>query len=193
LAFVRPKRVRGYTYYQLVRNYREEGKHRQEVLAHLGHHDTLEAAILAEERKVADDLPYYESRVAYWQDRSASALLGLKNYQHLHGPYGQQVEILDADEAYSRLEVLEEEYEEALRSGDSAEAWDRVYGSWDSHRVIGSVHYHKAKYEVEIYEWCVSDCQARLDRLLGLMEEYPQPIRSSRIFELLRRREAQKP
>jgi hypothetical protein len=35
-----------YTYYQLVRGYRnEEGKVRQEVLAHLGRHETPEAAI----------------------------------------------------------------------------------------------------------------------------------------------------
>jgi hypothetical protein len=193
LAFVRSKKVRGHTYYQLVRNYRDEGKHRQEVLAHLGHHDSLEAAILAEERKVADILPLYRDSLAYWQGRSASARISVKNNHYLHGPRGQPVEILDADEAYSRLEVLDEEYEEALRSGDSAEAWDRVYGSWESYLVIGSVHYHDANYEVEYYEMRISECQARLDRLLELMEEHPQPILSSRTFELLRRREAQRP
>jgi hypothetical protein len=176
-----------------VRNYREEGKHRQEVLAHLGHHDTLEAAILAEERKVADELPFYQNGVAYGQDRSASALLRVKDNHYLHGPRGHQVEILNADEANSRLEVLDEEYEEAIRSGDSADAWDRVYGTWEARLVIGSVHYHNAKYETEYYAKRASDCQARLDQLLELMEEYPQPIRSPRTFELLRRKEARRP
>jgi hypothetical protein len=106
LAFVRRKKVRDYTYYQLVRNYRKEGKHRQEMLAHLGHHDSLEAAILAEER-------------------TAATMRELK-----FDPY---------------------------------------------------------------CEWLARKSQERLDQLLGLMDEYPQPIRSSRTFDLLRHREAQKP
>ena len=52
MAFVRRKKVRGYTYYQFVRNYREGGKHRQEVLCHLGPYDSLEEAIRAEEQRV---------------------------------------------------------------------------------------------------------------------------------------------
>jgi len=47
-VFVRCKKVKGNTYYQLVRNYREDGKHRQKVLCHLGRHRSLEAAIAAE-------------------------------------------------------------------------------------------------------------------------------------------------
>jgi hypothetical protein len=42
VAFVRTKRVGEHEYRQLVENYRENGHHRQRVLAHLGHHDTLE-------------------------------------------------------------------------------------------------------------------------------------------------------
>lgn len=46
LAFVRYKKVNGKKYYQLVRNYRENGKHKQEVLYHLGpQYDSLEAVI----------------------------------------------------------------------------------------------------------------------------------------------------
>jgi hypothetical protein len=53
VAFIRPKQVHGYTYYQAVRNYRDrDGKHRQQVLCHLGVHSSLEAAIDAKRTKV---------------------------------------------------------------------------------------------------------------------------------------------
>jgi hypothetical protein len=53
VAFIRPKQVHGHTYYQAVRNYRDrDGKHRQQVLCHLGVHSSLEAAIDAERTKV---------------------------------------------------------------------------------------------------------------------------------------------
>jgi hypothetical protein len=45
VAFVRSKKVDGYTYYQLVKNERVDGKHRQRVLMHLGRHRSVEAAI----------------------------------------------------------------------------------------------------------------------------------------------------
>jgi hypothetical protein len=53
VAFIRPKHVHGHTYYQVVRNYRDrDGRHRQQVLCHLGVHSSLEAAIDAERTKV---------------------------------------------------------------------------------------------------------------------------------------------
>jgi len=50
MAYVRKKNIRAengktYTYHQLVRGYREDGKVKQEVVAHLGKHETLEAAL----------------------------------------------------------------------------------------------------------------------------------------------------
>jgi hypothetical protein len=57
MAFVRTKRVGDKEYRQLVENYRENGEHRQRVLAHLGKHETLEEAIEAARAKVeASDL-----------------------------------------------------------------------------------------------------------------------------------------
>ncbi len=57
MAYVRKKKIRGengktYTYHQLVRGYREDGKVKQEVVAHLGRHETPEAAL------------------AYWEERA---------------------------------------------------------------------------------------------------------------------------
>lgn len=53
MAFVRYKIVDGRKYYQLVRNYREAGRHRQEVLCHLGTNDSIGAAIEEASREEA--------------------------------------------------------------------------------------------------------------------------------------------
>jgi hypothetical protein len=50
MAYVRRKKIRGkngktYTYHQLVRGYREDGKVKQEIVAHLGRYETPEAAL----------------------------------------------------------------------------------------------------------------------------------------------------
>ena len=127
MAFVRRKKVHGYTYYQLVRNYREEGKHRQEMLAHLGHHESLEAAILAEDRKVAADLAYYERRISYWLDEAEDIRRSARRmYQSDYRLAGQEIALLDREEAYSRNLELDQQYEEAKRLEDSEEAWDRA-------------------------------------------------------------------
>jgi hypothetical protein len=51
MAFVRPKEVNGYTYYQLVKSERVDGKHRQRMLMHLGRHRSVEAALEAWEKR----------------------------------------------------------------------------------------------------------------------------------------------
>jgi hypothetical protein len=57
VAFIRRKKMRGYEYHQVVRNYRDEdGKHRQEVLDHLGVHDSIEAALAFRREKIASHL-----------------------------------------------------------------------------------------------------------------------------------------
>lgn len=50
MAFVRHKVVKGRKYYQYVRNYREAGRHKQEVLCHLGPHQSSEEAMDYSER-----------------------------------------------------------------------------------------------------------------------------------------------
>ena len=52
MTYIRKKTIRKangagerYTYYQVVRGYREDGKVKQEVVAHLGKHDSVEKAI----------------------------------------------------------------------------------------------------------------------------------------------------
>jgi hypothetical protein len=71
MVFVRYKTVKGRRYYQLARNFRENGAHRQEVICHLGPHRSIDAAIEAEQRKIAADLESYESRASYWREQLA--------------------------------------------------------------------------------------------------------------------------
>ena len=52
LAFVRIKRVDGKEYYQLVESRRVDGKPRQKVLMHLGHHATVDEALKRWPREV---------------------------------------------------------------------------------------------------------------------------------------------
>ena len=52
LAFVRIKRIDGREYYQLVESRRVDGKPRQKVLLHLGHHPTVDEALKRWPREV---------------------------------------------------------------------------------------------------------------------------------------------
>lgn len=54
MAFIRTKRVGGREYYQLVENYRENGRHRQRVLAHLGASLDVDAAIERHTKALSD-------------------------------------------------------------------------------------------------------------------------------------------
>jgi hypothetical protein len=45
MAYVRKKKVKGWEYFQLVESRRVEGKPRQKVLVHLGHHASVNAAL----------------------------------------------------------------------------------------------------------------------------------------------------
>jgi hypothetical protein len=79
--FVRRKKVKGNIYYQLVRNSREAGKHKQKVLCHLGRHRSLEAAIAAE-RELAEQ---HQGKAAGWSNEAKF----LK--EDLIAEYGQEI------------------------------------------------------------------------------------------------------
>jgi hypothetical protein len=52
MAFVRRKKVDGGEYHQLVESRRVDGKPRQKVLVHLGHHPTVDDALKRWPREV---------------------------------------------------------------------------------------------------------------------------------------------
>jgi DNA-binding XRE family transcriptional regulator len=83
----------GKHYYQLVRNYREGGKHRQEVLCHLGVHDSIEAAIADKQRQV----DHHEKEAALREEAAHRIEAKLKH------DYGDDVEIIDEHQARYEL------------------------------------------------------------------------------------------
>ncbi len=46
MAYVRTKKVKGWEYHQLVESRRVDGKPRQKVIMHLGHHASVDAALV---------------------------------------------------------------------------------------------------------------------------------------------------
>jgi hypothetical protein len=88
MSFVRKKGVGQREYYQLVENYREDGAHRQKVLAHLGKHATVEDAVAAL-RKGLEALD--ESRlVAHMNDAASEAKAWEENIQQHYAPLLQR-------------------------------------------------------------------------------------------------------
>lgn len=77
MAFVRKKRVNGREYYQLVENYREDGKVRQRMLVHLGPYPTVEAAIEAHEQGAE----YKRGLAGEYQARATAALEDYRQYR----------------------------------------------------------------------------------------------------------------
>src|SRR5215210_4796839 len=83
MAYVRKKKIRGengktYTYHQLVRGYREDGKVKQEVVAHLGRHETPGAA-----------LTYWDEAAGRWRQRAGDHLHAAEYIRQgrAHAPY----------------------------------------------------------------------------------------------------------
>ena len=75
--FVRTKKVGEHEYYQVVENYREDGRHRQRVVAHLGHHNSVEDALEAARR----DLEALEAGALLKDAKKAVWEMG--NWDHL--------------------------------------------------------------------------------------------------------------
>jgi hypothetical protein len=69
MAFIRQKTVDGRRYYQVVRNYREEGQHKQEILCHLGPHSSLDEVI----DEVSKEAKHDEEKAAEYREQSQEA------------------------------------------------------------------------------------------------------------------------
>jgi hypothetical protein len=125
-VFVRRKKVKGNIYYQLVRSIREDGKHRQKILCHLGRHKSLEASIAAE-RALAE---HHERESAYWSEEAQDTKdLCLEEYaQEFGGDFPSR------KQAYLRWRAFWGEYNKTLQSPyytwlNSLEGW--TSGEWE--------------------------------------------------------------
>jgi hypothetical protein len=106
--FVRPKKVNGNTYYQLVRSFREDGKVKQQFLCHLGRHKSREAAIAAE-RELAER---HEREAAYWSEEAKDTKdVCLEEYaEEIGGDFPSR------KQAHLRWRAFSKEYNESHRS-----------------------------------------------------------------------------
>jgi hypothetical protein len=170
MAFVRSKRVGGHKYYQLVRNYREGGKHKQQVLVHLGPHDTLEAAIAAERRSVAH-LEDAVSRAREEVERRKTHLL--TTYAEELG--GELPGFLQVNELVEERDSFEEEYNRQLAEagypsgGDEYKLDDRWDELWEKYYLLEMVYdYYRTLAAVKWAESLVRAHSAKLDRLLRI-------------------------
>jgi hypothetical protein len=125
VAFVRYKTVKGKKYYQIVRNYREDGKHKQEVLCHLGAHRSLEEAIDAARASVEQ----VQAKISYW---SEGARYWLEEAQHtaasIREVYGDDLD--DAAPTWRVAWAFENAVHDEYDPHCSAEEWQR----WNKRR-----------------------------------------------------------
>jgi hypothetical protein len=156
--FVRRKKVKGNIYYQLVRNSREAGKHKQKVLCHLGRHRSLEAAIAAE-RELAEQ---HQGKAAGWSNEAKF----LK--EDLIAEYGQEIGniVPSRQQAYFRWRAFRKEYKqkfwqpydqwsyswlpgERVDRGRTAEEYDLLYERQRKRRTAEREQWEERRYQWE--------------------------------------------
>jgi hypothetical protein len=169
VAFIRSKKVHGYHYYQAVRNYRDrEGKHRQEVLCHLGVHSSLEATIAAEQEEVK-----IHRKRAFLQRAQAKVLkdeiLDLHGWEFIGGEIPSEVEA--AREFDSLLAELEDYFSPYhAYSGTEFMEIEDIYIELDKYRAC--LDYHATMRLAGRADGRASDHQSKLDKLLRIQREY---------------------
>lgn len=168
MAFVRRKKMHGNYYYQLVRNYREGGKHRQEVLCHLGVHNTVGAAI----EDVRQQLVFHQNEAASRDEEAHRIEAQLKTL------YGDEVEIYEEDEARDELDRLS-----WLDPRRSITYYANVYDEREYYRAVEAwevekqlvdlcLAYHGAARGAEVHRMRRSQTRKRLDKLLECQRKY---------------------
>jgi DNA-binding XRE family transcriptional regulator len=171
MVFVRRKKMHGKHYYQLVRNDRVAGKHRQKVLCHLGVHDSIEAAIADTQRQVAN----YEKEAASKEEEAHRKEAELKDL------YGDGAKILDARQVRFKLNRLrwnDPRYKIPHYTpyySDESD-WDWMEEEWemDKQEVDLSIAYHDAMRDAEWYRVRTTRTRDRLDKLLECQRKYFQ-------------------
>ncbi len=152
---MRHKVVKGKRYYQLVRNYREEGKHRQEVICHLGVHDSLDSAIEEEKLVAAHKVARYKKAASNWHEQAAIAR------RYVWSSTGQGV--LPEQEARSGWQEWRRRTEtEPL---DEEDEYERMLLFW-------SLEHHETKNRAAHYETLANRRPARLNKLLKIRQNY---------------------
>jgi hypothetical protein len=163
LAFVRRKKMGGRHYYQLVRNYREEGKHRQKVLCHLGVYDSVEAAIAGAKQRIA----FHQDVAAAKREEADHARAEL----HAYGYEGLELD----DRREARQDLYRRRWFRPYRSDYShQEEWERWKEEWDADVRVAElrVAYHEALTSAAVNEERANDGRDKLTKLMECQRKY---------------------
>jgi hypothetical protein len=173
MVFIRRKKMHGKHYYQLVRNYRQGGRHRQEVLCHLGVHDSVEGAIHATKQRMA----YYRELVSSCQKEAARLKA---QWQDAHG---DEAEFWDEEEARDELAWMRWSnpyrgsayfYSRRRRVGYGEEEWIRAREEWEveHHLLELCVGYYDAMRDADLNKIRERQSREKLDNLLECQQKY---------------------
>ena len=173
MAFVRSKVVEGRTYYQLVHNYREAGKHRQKVLCHLGRHSSLELAI---EEKTLEEEELRNKTAELFRETTEIKQDILDRYGEILGR-----EIPSPEEAYAIEEKARKsfreysrEYWDTLTSGQLPEYQKLRHVFWQTLGLSEAVYsYHFKKMDAVWYDDRAYEAQEKKGKLMEFKEKYP--------------------
>jgi hypothetical protein len=140
MAFIRSKMVNGNKYYQVVRNYREGGKHKQEVICHIGIHPSLREEVAYRQIQVKR----HRNAAALWEQEAKAAEDYLLEF------YGIQFDSYGPDKA-ARLGVIkraEQELEHWISLTEEQRGLYKRHLS-DYGPIEGIIDYHISKRNAE--------------------------------------------
>lgn len=164
---MRRKIVHGNTYYQLVRNYREGGKHRQEVIYHLGRHKSLASAI----SQVEDYVALRKDRIASHR-RDVQRIMENPDTRSLTRKYfGGTIPRLGVAKALQ--EELRKQRDEHYDLPQEQKSWERLREldtEWEALRELIEA-YRSMEYAMR-YEHGLVRLEDKLNKLLDLQREY---------------------
>ncbi len=168
MAFVRAKVVEGYTYYQLVHNYREAGKHRQKVLCHLGKHSSLDKAV-EDKRREEEEL----------RDKAVRLFdITTEHKETILERYGEMVgrEVPSSNKAAAMNEDGWESFKEAERGYpfDHPESRKRWHVARDTYQLFKDVRkYESMRWKALWYDDRANKAQEKKGKLMEVKEKYP--------------------
>jgi hypothetical protein len=185
MAFVRYKIVKGRKYYQVVRNYRENGKHRQQVLCHLGQHRSLDAAIDYEKRMVSTHLRSVDTLekeaestegylIEFYGDRFTDKLPTLKEAysewdNFLEKGDASFTEVRDGVEyiksSFIRGSFIDPEYEQEVQRYHRRRRHERAL-------LNSIIDYYNAKAEAKYEQKRADEHRRQLDKYLAVRSAY---------------------
>ena len=171
MAFVRYKTVKGKKYYQVVRNYREDGKHKQEVLCHLGAYRSLEEAIDGSRNgveHVQDMFSYWSEEARHWLDEAQRRAMTMREV--CGDDLSVNYEVPTREAAWAIVDAIDAEYDPYCSTEEWQRWKERLNAAEDL--VSQTEQLDDAVYWANYFRSLLKDNRDRLAELLKVREEY---------------------